>query len=449
MSFGYEIITYGGGETLTLLFNGIAAAVGENNYTTLIRIFAMFSLGWILIESTFKQSFVLNAKWFIGFLLAYNILLVPKVTVHVIDRVRHDQMQAVAYVPWGLAIFASIASQVGDTLTQAAEKTFTLPDDLKYSQTGTVMASSLIKSASEFKITDPDFAKNMREFMQQCVFYDVLLGKYSMQQLYDTQDVWGLITANASPARAFSYIDKSGKGMIKTCKDGIAILNQDWKTELEQASLIYGQRFFPDSTKAKAQMLAFLPVSYQYLTELSQTAAQLMQQNIMANALQQALIGQAATTDASAAIQSYAVTRANEMKRSTYQITGELAGRWLPIMKNVFEAMFYGSFLFLFLVMLLPVGAGLLRGYIMSLFWLQSWAPLYAILNLVMTIDAKRHSLAAVSNGGLTIATMSGLAQVNSVTAALAGYLSMSIPFIAYGIVKGGASAFTHTLPVQ
>jgi conjugal transfer mating pair stabilization protein TraG len=451
MPYGYEIITYGGGETLTLLFNGIATVIGDSNYTTMIRLTATLGLFWVLLESTFRNSFALNAKWLIGFILLYNVLLVPKVTVHIIDRVQHDQIQAVDHVPWGLAIFASLSSEIGDTLTHLCEKTFSLPDDLRYGKTGTVMASSLMSAATRFEITNPDFAKNMRSFMQQCVFYDVLLGKYTVQELMSTPDLWGFVTASASPARAFVYVDTAGHGQIQTCKVGSQRLTQDWKTELGQASVFYGHRLFPQAKtpqEAKAYLLSSLNEGYQYLTQISEDTAQTMQQAMMANAVEQNVIGQAAEVNAPAAVHAYAVIRANNMKRTTYQITGELAARWIPLMKNVFEALLYGAFLFIFLVTLLPMGAATLKTYVMSLFWLQTWAPLYAILNLIMTLDARSHSLAetALNDGGhaLTLTTLSGLSQANADTAALAGYLSMSIPFIAYSIVKGGASTFTQ-----
>lgn len=443
MSTGYDIITYGGGQVLTLLFNGIATAVGDNNYNTLIRISALFGLAWVLLESTFRNQFVLNIKWFLGFVLLYNALLVPKVTVHVIDRLQHNQLTTIANVPWGLAFFASITSEIGDHLTRMTEQNFALPDDLKYNQTGTLMASNLIKSASHFEITNSNFAHNMREFMQQCVFYDIWLNKYTLQDLVTAPDIWRLISAHASPARAFPY-----NRQIVTCQQGIGLLNKDWQAELLQAGFIYGKRLFPQANQdQRSQLLKYLPISYNYLTDLSEDASILMRQNMLANAIEESVIGQAASHNATAAIQAYAVSRAQELKRSTYQITGELAARWLPIMKTVFEALFYGAFLFLFLLMLLPIGASIFRTYVMSLFWLQSWAPLYAILNLVMTVDARMNSLAATSQGtghALSFATLSGLAQVNSDTAALAGYLSMSIPFIAYGIVKGGAGAMTQ-----
>ncbi len=56
MIYTYELVTYGGGETLALLFNGIATAVGESNYITLIRIFGLFGLGWALLESTLNKA---------------------------------------------------------------------------------------------------------------------------------------------------------------------------------------------------------------------------------------------------------------------------------------------------------------------------------------------------------------------------------------------------------
>ncbi len=118
--------------------------------------------------------------------------------------------------------------------------------------------------------------------MQQCVFYDVMLGNIHYKNLFNASDVWDLVTTHASQARSFSYIDKSNHAQIITCIEGIKPLNNDWRNELAQAGLIYGQRFFPNSRDAKAQLLSYLPISYQYLTNISQTASQIMQQNMMA-----------------------------------------------------------------------------------------------------------------------------------------------------------------------
>ena len=47
-----------------------------------------------------------------------------------------------------------------------------------------VMASNLVTAASTFQVTDPDFEKNLQGFIHQCVFYDLMLHKYSSQELF-------------------------------------------------------------------------------------------------------------------------------------------------------------------------------------------------------------------------------------------------------------------------
>ncbi len=441
MAYDYTVITYGGGHILTEVFNGIAAAVGTQSYTTIVGIASLFGLCWVMIETTFKQSLQISIRWFVVFFVMYNLLLVPKVTVHIDDKVTQTQVNIVQNVPWGLAEFASVITQLFNSMTKLAETVYTLPDDLKYSHTGALMASSLIRSANRFVITDPQFANNVDHFMQQCVFYDLLLGKYTTKDLFNATDLWGFMTANASPARAFRYDRR-----IVTCQQGARQLTQDWQKELHRAGIIYGSRFFNQQTAAAdQQLLTYLPIAYRYLSDVSQSAQQIMQQNMVKNAIEHAVIDHAGHVNANAALRAYAYARAQQTKRRLYDVAGQQASYWLPIMKVVFEAILFGAFLLLAPLWLLPFGLQLFRIYLFALVWIESWAPLYAILNLVMTLSAKVASQTATAEGsshGLTMMTMPGLVQANHDISVLAGYLSLSIPVIAYAVTKGGVMSF-------
>ena len=70
------------------------------------------------------------------------------------------------------------------------------------------------------------------------------------------------------------------------------------------------------------------------------------------------------------------------------------------------------------------------------------WAPLYAVLNLIMTIYGKAETLAQGAQGGFTLLTSSAIINANADMTTLAAWLSVSIPFISYGILKQGAAAF-------
>lgn len=437
------VITYGNGDILREVFNAIAAAMGDSPFQTLIHLSILLGGTWAAFELITKRSLMEGVKWVSLYFIAFYIVFLPKATVEIIDRVQQSKVYAVDNVPLGLAILANFTSVIGDSLTQEIEKTFTMPDYLPYGQTGMVMASNLVTAASTFQITEPVFEESMQSFTTQCIFYDLLLNKYTAQELLSAPNIWTFVAGYASPARAFMY-----HRTVTTCKDGIGPLTQDWTTAIADAATRYGARLFPEDKQAKTQLLKYLPISYRYLTNISEDASALIQQNMLANAIQNGILGWSAHADAPAALQSYAFNKAQQQTRIGNRTVGDMAAYWLPLLKNVFEGILYGSFIFIFLLLLFPFGLNVLRQYAYSLCWLQLWAPLYAIINLFVCFYAQHRSLGAVtlSDGSqvLSLSTQSGLAQVNSDMAGLAGYISMSVPIIAAGLVKGLAAAFSQ-----
>ena len=78
--------------------------------------------------------------------------------------------------------------------------------------------------------------------------------------------------------------------------------------------------------------------------------------------------------------------------------------------------------------------------------WLAMWPPMYAILHLIMisAISMKTKAFIGISNPqGITLASSLGVQNISADMASMAGYLSMSIPFICIAIVKG-ISSFVH-----
>ncbi|HVV69615.1 MAG TPA: conjugal transfer protein TraG N-terminal domain-containing protein [Gammaproteobacteria bacterium] len=444
MALEFSVVTYGNGDILREVFNAIAATMNSDSvYSTLIHLAIGLAGVWTMLDLIHKRNLTVLVRWFALYYLAFYVVFFPKATVNIIDRVAQGKVYTVDNVPLGLAALASYTSVIGDSLTQLTEQNFSLPDDLRYGQTGMVMASSLVTAASTFQITDPVFENNLQDFINQCVFYDLLLNKYSAQDLLTTSNIWQFVTQNASPARAFMY-----NNTVVTCKDGVASLAHDWQTAIEQAEERYGARLFPNQANAKTQLLQYLPISYNFLTNLSEDASSLMQQNMMANALQNGILGWGARSKAPAALESYAFNKSQQQNRIGNRTIGDMAAYWLPLLKNIFEGILYGSFVFVFVMLLFPFGLVVLRNYAYSLLWVQLWAPLYAIINLFVNFYAQYHSLGAtILSGGsnaLTLSTLSGLAQVNADMSGLAGYLSLSVPLLVTGIVAGMHRVLAH-----
>ncbi len=142
----------------------------------------------------------------------------------------------------------------------------------------------------------------------------------------------------------------------------------------------------------------------------------------------------------------FAVRRAYLQQRSTYETLGGMASQSLMTMKAVLEAIVYAAFIFIVPLAVLPFGVKILLSWAQTLVWLQMWPPLYAVLNFIMSMTAQSRSMGmlSVSNPeGITIASSVGLMNLNADMAAMAGFLAMSIPFLAIALIKGVGS-FVH-----
>lgn len=434
----FTVYTFGGGEIISGIFNAVAAAIGDSSFQTLIKLaFCMsFIYIWVIVFS--KGDVKHFFKWIVTYYFLMTLLVVPKVTLYVEDKINHDTITAVDNVPLGLAYTASITSQVGYYLTQMFDELFSLPDDVKYSSTGYVMASKLAASTQTLQITNPDFEKNITSFMNQCVFYDILQNRYTMTDLFQTNNLLIFLSENTSRARAFLY-----NRQIVTCQEGLIFLKKDLDNEIEQSSLLLGKHIFSyqNPNEAKKAFLTKLPVSMSYLTGISQSASDLMTQSLLSNAIQDALMANGAQVNASAAVSAYANVRAEQLAKSKFEAGGSFALDWLPIMGNAITALYYAMFLIVAALMATPIGYTCFRYYAAGILWVQLWPPLFAVFNCIMSYAAKFKTMAAVTTGAgiaINLNTSSAIADINNNMAIFAGYGSLVIPVIAYGIVHGG-----------
>ena len=227
-----EIFTTGGGEYIVNVLNAVAAWTGAGGYKSLIQVALVMGMALAVIVVAFNQDWRSWLNWFLGATLIYMCLMVPRMDVQVTDRVNPSLAPAtVANVPLGLALMASFTSQAGDYLTRSAETVFGLPDDLNYSKNGMIYGARLLEATRSLRIADPECAANFDEHVRQCVFYDLLLGRYSMKELSESNDIWATI-APGSAARAQRFVtrqaDDSVTASIITCREAYTALSNQW-----------------------------------------------------------------------------------------------------------------------------------------------------------------------------------------------------------------------------
>lgn len=447
-----EVFTVGGGEYIVNVFNAVAAWTGQGGYKSLLQVVLVMGFTMACITIAFNNDWRAWINWFLQATLIYMCLMVPRLDVHVTDRINPSLAPAdVGNVPIGLAMMASFTSQVGDYLTRASEVVFGLPSDLNYSVNGMVYGARLMQATQSIQFNDPEFAANLDDHMRNCVFYDVLLGRKSMDTLAKAPDLWAAI-GPGSPARAQKFLtrnpDSTVSPAIQTCRDAYNNMSGQLTATggpVDQVAEPLAKSLYPKllPSAAKAKLLADLGGSYTYLTGVSASASAILKQNLLMNAVTQAMHTMS-STGAGAAVDVYAQTRAEIQTRNTYSAIGQTAMKWVPLLHIVLTVMFYALFPVLFPIFLIPgTGVSTLKGYVTGFFYLAAWGPLFVILHMILMFKGAGDITAVAGGSGSSLFTMAGISGISDDISALAGYLIASVPFIAGGVAKG-AMAISH-----
>jgi conjugal transfer mating pair stabilization protein TraG len=441
MSLQLSIYTIGGGDLLEEVFNAIASVFNSTGgIGSLTSLAVMLGGMFAVFEFSRTRDVSKLIRWMGVYVLVTSLMLYPKATVHIEDRSGIDiKPRAIDHVPLSLAIFASFTSELGIAMTEMIETVFHLPNDLNYNKTGMLMGSKLVTAAKNFQITDPEFSQTLNEFMQQCVFFDLLLQKYTVKDLTHAQNPWEFIKANTSVARAFPL-----NGEITICKSGAAKLDKIWKDEINNAASIYGGQIMGGGRQVGITLLSRLSDGYGFLTKVSTDGEALLKTNLVANAMSQALTHYGANSNAPAALQAYLDTKTELQTRQALGQTGMQAGIWMQEFTNILQALVYSLFIIVYFLSYFPFGFVIIRNYLMGMFILQSFAPMYAIINFAATFYAQGRSMAFIAadttHSTLSISNVIGVAQANVDAMAIAGYLM-------WPVTIGGAIMLWRGMP--
>ncbi|MCL4748023.1 MAG: conjugal transfer protein TraG N-terminal domain-containing protein [Burkholderiaceae bacterium] len=454
----FEIYAYGNVDTLTGVFNAIAAIMGGDDYFGLIKTVAVTGVLVAAFAGLFTPGRFHGWGWLMGFMFLYYALFLPKADVVIIDKLGSQTPVVVGNVPIGVAFFGHYTSKVGDVMTRFFETAFQvipatnaqLPSELAYQKNGVMFGNRLIQASRRANITDPQLRTDLIAYVYNCTLYDLQDGTIDPATFSQSTDIWALM-GTPNPARFSTY---GNPVQVDTCPNVYTYLANRLPAEVARARAILAFQLNPTLDPTAAQGVIDSQIEQAYYKTRIATAAQgasdLLRQNIMINLVQDtsSIVGQKINDPASVMI---ATARANATAsiNSSFLTMGKVAEQALPLIRNVIEAIIYAVFPFVFLLFLLAQGRGLglaLKSFVLSLVWIQLWPPLYAILNYVATLASAKNLEAAARMGaatqGLALDTASSIYHGAISDQAVAGYMVISIPIIATAIIKGGEVAF-------
>src|SRR5579884_6467 len=444
----YENHTYGGGDFLIALLGAIKLLMGGNAFATFIKIFALLGLlamiGWAVF------SLRLELSWLVWFVLVYLGFFAPKVDVAVIDHLSPANTEVVTGVPALLGIFASLSSKIGDGLTRMTEQAFAIPAEVRFRDGGGYAgAVRMLQLGLDEQAPKPYVAGSASRFVQDCTLLELLDGTKSPPAVLESPNLLQAI-ASSHPSRFTETFIASGGGEISrsdvvSCQEayqrlgqGLASIYPEWWTKVtERARAALG---IPD-----AQVAPVLTTSYSTLLSAVGAPQEVLFQSALIKSFNDGVRIQAQVSGSDTYLLSLSLAQAEYQQRTGLSTMGRLAEQLLPILRNALEGLLYGIFPLLFLLLLTPLGIPVLKAYAIGFLSLQFWAPIFSVLNLMMTIRAEK-VLLPLQNPGLTIATFRSIDAASADLLAVAGALSLLVPVMAFALAAGSFSGIDHAM---
>lgn len=95
---------------------------------------------------------------------------------------------------------------------------------------------------------------------------------------------------------------------------------------------------------------------------------------------------------------------------SSYAAIGANAAKWVPLLKIVFESLYYAAFPMAVLMMMTPLALPVFKGYLGGFVWIAAWEPLSVILHSIVikaSTGFYREAGAVTSDGSVSDVVLS------------------------------------------
>lgn len=437
------IYTIAGGAWFQDSLNGVASFLDSRAGDALIAMATAVSV--IVGAATYirTRNIMELVKWAGFYVLVIAVLIGDKRSVQIIDLSEPARIYQVDNVPAGLAAPASMITRVGAGMAQLYDTIFARPDALTYSKTGMLFGAQLAAGSSDFRFSEPEIQRMFSDYVHNCVVGDIMLNnKYTIGELMNAADPYALIFSRPSPLRGL--YDKNRNFL--TCEQAVTRINTDsgdisganTSPFLQQIlNTLHGftdQVFGPTNGAQSALFTEMLGDSYNYFHGTSLTSTEIIRKNVVMNGLRSGLESFSALSGDTAGLVNVATQTSMAKMRLSQATSASIAANTLPVMYSVLLGMTIALFPVLIVIAVVSsLSWTIIKGYVYTIAYLQMWPILFSILNHAMNFYLQ----GKLSGTAVTLATFDQVQNTYSDIGTTAGWLALSIPFIAYGMVKG------------
>ncbi|MDC5841104.1 conjugal transfer mating pair stabilization protein TraG [Vibrio europaeus] len=436
----FEYYTYTSGAVVQKALNAVAVFFTTNSFGDYLRICIM--LGLLVTTATFMLSRNPKeiGKWMAVYTLVPLMLINMKATMMVVDKTEPGKVYNIDNVPYLVALPTWFFSGMMAGFTEGVESIFTSSDDERYGRTGMLFGSELYQLSRQANVRTTALRSQWNDYFDNCLYLDEKINhKFTWDQLFGKEDIFAFLdTITQSPLRGM-YIN----GAFKTCAEAYPLVKKGFEDAAgEDMNLLAQHMWGKNAALYKSQTETALQRSYTKFVKLSNSASNIIKQNMVMNAIRYSID----SADPTQSALNYAYTTNKLQTTSMWASLGLMAREYLPMLQTIMFLLFSCTAFFIAGVAMLPgMTVMVLKGYAGTFFYLGTWPMLFAILNAIQIWGLEQMSEPIAGRfSGLVLSNANALDELHSRFSYMTGILMMSVPVIAGGLLKGGSAVLSN-----
>ena len=447
MSVALDFYAYWNGSQVADVLQAVVGIVGTDGYRTGMSFLALAGFLTVMTVAAVRYRGGDVIQWFAATVFFFFVVFVPKVNVNVHD-VRAMTVKTVANVPMGPAFVACATSQIGKWTAELFETAFSDVDAARFTKFGAAFPERVVAALQTTGPVLPETRALLNPFIEHCIAPEILDSDAKLTALLQSTNLLSTIKSSGwlNPARFFLRED----GTPLYCTDAVSVIETQLKTveipAQERKLLVCLADGSATDAVFETALRKAIPEAETLLLGISRSMSESLGHALLMTEIPKGLADYAGTSAASSGAAAFAASielskaQAHLSTEISFRTMGELVKVYLPKLRNLLEAVLIAAFplVFLVLVGLGSQGGAVARMYAVLFIWISLWAPLAAVMNhLIVHMDAEPMNRLVAEYGGTTLLAADAVRVAGTTSQAMAGYLMIFIPIIAYAIAKG------------
>lgn len=446
----FELYVFSDGQTAVKILNAVAAFVSGKSFAEAISIAMTFSIVFAVFQYISTHDLTVMAKWFGAYFAVTVIMLGATTSVKVIDVT--NPMAAgtiVDNVPYGIAVPASVISNLSYALSQGIADVFHTVDDADYNKTGLLFGAKVFHTVLQSATVVPSETRAaMGNFVSECIIPDIKINhKYTFDELAHSANIFTFLSSHRmSPLRGIFY-----QGQFMTCAAALPKIEASVAKQTPEQFALFGHLLGLNPKQPQFNPQTLIQDSQQYLMGLSISAKDTLLQNVAINALREGIGTSFAKGDASAALINYASTTAMQKQLLADFTEGHQGAYMMPLIQTTLFILLLGLFPVVALIALTPLFfKHMVKTYLLSLIYLGIWPTCFTVINFMVQarLSANLTGLAS-AHKGITLSNQHALLYMMEQSAGYASTLITMVPIISGGLLFGLHRMFMQSATVM